>query len=170
MQEIIVRIHLFPTAYVVQWEGYVLTRVCLSVHRGVPRPGTEEGYPSQVPMGGGTPARSDLSQVPMEEFPGQVQLGGGDTLAGSGWGGRHPRWGTRWHGSGTKGEVPPQQGWGTPCQVRMGGTWGGVPPTRDRVPPRPRYTTADGVLDTLRTVCLLRSRRRTFLLVRLSGW
>ena len=36
--------------------------------------------------------------------------------------------------------VPPSQGWGTP---------------RDRA--------ADGVLDTPRSVCLLRSRRRTFL-------
>ena len=43
-----------PTAYVVRREGYVLTRVCLSVHTW------GGGYPGQVQMGGGcTPARSD---------------------------------------------------------------------------------------------------------------
>ena len=44
--------------------------------------------------------------------------------------------------------VPPCPGWGTPLQ-RWGTPW-------DR--------TADGVLDTRRAVCLLRSRRRTVLL------
>ena len=71
----------------------------------------------------------------------------------------------------------PVLGWGTPIwpgqmgsppsgEVRMGyppiwpGQYG-VPPARDGVPPRDRR--AVGVLDTPRSVCLLRSRRRTFL-------
>ena len=59
----------------------------------------------------------------------------------------------------------PDGGGGYPGQVQTGG---GVPqPGPDRgvlVPPPPRYRTTDGVLDTPRSVCLLRSRRRTFLL------
>ena len=43
----------------------------------------------------------------------------------------------------------PSQGWSTPWPVM------GYPPPPDR--------TADGVLDTRQAVCLLRSRRRTFL-------
>ena len=52
--------------------------------------------------------------------------------------------------------VPPSQGWGTPW-TGMGAppAWDWVPLTRDR--------TADGVLDTWQAVCLLCSRRRTFL-------
>ena len=49
----------------------------------------------------------------------------------------------------------PVQEWATPLRDRVlpGQGWG--------TPPRDR--TADGVLDTRRAVCLLRSRRRTFL-------
>ena len=39
-----IQIYILPTAYIVRREGYVLTRVCLSVHRGVPR---------SAPAGGG---------------------------------------------------------------------------------------------------------------------
>ena len=45
----------------------------------------------------------------------------------------------------------------TPARSRKGGT-----PARDGVP-HPPDRTVDGVLDTRRAVCLLRSRRRTFL-------
>ena len=70
-----------------------------------------------------------------------------------------------WPGMG----YPCQQGWGTPQPGQDGGylRWGtpeqgwGTPLARDGIPPRDR--TADGVLDTPRPVCLLRSRRRTFL-------
>ena len=55
---------LLPTAYVVRREGYVLTRVCLSVHRGIPRSGPDRGVPRSGPDGGG------------RGTPGQVQTGG----------------------------------------------------------------------------------------------
>ena len=51
--------------------------------------------------------------------------------------------------------IPPLAKVPTPCQVRKGGVPQGTYPPWDR--------TAYGVLDTLRSVCLLRSRRRTFL-------
>ena len=68
----------------------------------------------------------------------------------------------------------PDGGWGGyPGQVQMWGIpWtggyplgGGTPPGREYPLPTggtPRYRTTDGVLDTSRSVCLLRSRRRTF--------
>ena len=59
---------LLPPAYGVRWEGYVLTRVCLSVHR--------EGGVSQPTQPGG----------------GQVQLGGGVRSSWRG-GVRSSRWG-----------------------------------------------------------------------------
>ena len=87
---------------------------------------------------GTVPARSGWG-VPEVEYP-PVR---------SGWG--YPRWGTpRWDG------VPPARSgqgyprWGIPC--------------RDGVTSPLRYRTADGVLDTPRSVCLLSSRRRNFLL------
>ena len=64
-------------------EGYVLTRVCLSVHTwggtvvrfsqwGVPKPGPGGGgYPSQLQLVGGY-----LSQVQAGGYPSQVQTGG----------------------------------------------------------------------------------------------
>ena len=80
----------------------------------------------------------------------------------------------------TGGGVPPGRDWVPPGQVRMGGTQGGVPP--DGIPPSqvrmgvaevgyPQqgwgtplwYRTADGVLDTSQSVCLLHSSRRTVL-------
>ena len=134
---------LSPTAYVVRREGYVLTRVCLSVHTGgeggLPRPGPGR-YPSQVQPGGGdTPPRVP---PPPSDLAGRYPDPGGVP---------HLRY-------------PPSQTWlgGTPPQVPPPGqTWLGGYPDRGGTPPRV-------VLDTQRSVCLLRSRRRTFLLSRIT--
>ena len=158
-----------PTAYVVRREGYVLTRVCLSVQRGggvaqpgpdrrVPQPGTDGGTLARSRWGqGGTPVRSGWG-VPQ---PGPD----GGTLARSGQG--VPKVG--YPPSQVRMEVP-EVGYPPPGQVRRGSTQGGVPPSRYGVPsgrdgvhPPPQYRTADGILDTPRSVCLLRPRRRTFL-------
>ena len=90
--------------------------------------------------------------------------GGGGTLARS----------RREGGVPTPRYLPPAK-IGTPTPVKVGtpppgqvGTGGGggtlryLPPSQSRYPSPPR--TAYGVLDMLRSVCLLRSRRRTFLL------
>ena len=65
----------------------------------------------------------------------------------------------------------PQPGMGYSLgQVRTGGR-GYLPPARSEGVggnPPPQYRTADGVLDTPRSVCLLRSRR-TFLLLVVNG-
>ena len=153
----LVKSWLLPPAYVVRRQGNVLTRVCpsihLSVHRGVPQPGLDGGggYPGQVQTEGGTPTRSRWSKVGYllagMGYPWPGQDGGilkvGYPLAGMGY---------------------PLAGMGyPPDQVRM---WGvpkvgyllagmGYPPV---------WTT--GVLATRRAVCLLRSRRRTFLFVK----
>ena len=57
----------------------------------------------------------------------------------------------------------PRQGQdeGYPNQVWMGVPQGIIPP---QLGSTPRYRTTDGVLDMPQSVCLLRSRRRTFLL------
>ena len=138
---------LLPTAYVVRREGYVLTRVCPSV---CPHPG---GYPSQVKVGG---------------YPSQVQPGGTPT------GGYPPSdlaplhlgypscW--TWLGG------TPIQGYptlGPPIRPVQGvPQWGCT--LRPQVPPPVGPDRGGGyltlvVLDTPRSVCLLRSRRRTFL-------
>ena len=55
--------HLLPPAYVVRREGNVLTRVCLSVHRGGGQPG--DGSVQPEGGGGGSPAgggRGGVSQ------------------------------------------------------------------------------------------------------------
>ena len=69
----------------------------------------------------------------------------------------------------TGGRYPSQvQMGGYPCQVQMGG----IPPPGMGHPPAggpPWYRTTDGVLDTPRSVCLLRSRRRTLLFHFFSG-
>ena len=149
-----------PTAYVVKREGYVLTRVCLSVHGGgggVPRgqvkPGwgvppfsIGGGYPSQVRWDGGTPARSNGGEVP---WPG---LTGGTPARSDG-------------GTPAKGYPPAGMGY-PPGQVRTGGyppLAGGTPCQTPQQGVPPWYRTIDGVLDMPRSVCLLRSGRRTFL-------
>ena len=89
------------------------------------------------------------------------------------------------HGADTwGGTLPGPAGGGVPCQVQMGGTLlGGILPEgypaggypgrvplarsgRGEYPARAGYSvkTTEGVLTTRRAVCLLRSRRRTFLL------
>ena len=122
----------------------VIVSLCLSVHTcgGVPRPGSSQP--------------------------------GGDTR----WGGT-PCWG------GTPPQVPPMSdlAGGTPPRVLPHQTWpGGTPqpkgyPTLGTPPIGPGrgvpllgeegtpLQETDGVLDTLRSVCLLRSRRRTFFLL-----
>ena len=114
--------------------GRLCFDTCLSVClRGVLSPGPARGYPNQVQLGG-TSDRSSRG----------VPQPGGTSAKGV----AQPR--------GTPG-YPPQPGQderyqGYPSgQVRTMG----VPPPQDR--------TAHGVLDTPRSVCLLRSRRRTFL-------
>ena len=61
------RIYL-PTAYVVRREGYVLTRVCPSIHLSVHR----GGYPCQVQLGEGIPQPGPVGVG----YTSQVQLGG----------------------------------------------------------------------------------------------
>ena len=167
-------------------EGNVLTRVCPSICLSTPG-----GYPSQV-QAGGTPARSDqgvplpggypTSGTPLSDLVGRgTHLRYPPIRPGRGRG--YPCWG------GTPPWVPHCQTWlgGTPAQggtlpgttsgTPIGPGWGvpllgGTPP---HVPPPPNqtwlggylcqggYPTSDGVLDTPRLVCLLRSHR-TFLL------
>ena len=97
------------------------------------------GVPCQ---GGGTL----LGGYPPGGYPGQVRMEG--TLPG---------------GVGYPGQVPPGQ-------VRMGGypawgvPWSGTPPPA-RTGRGYLGRTTEGVLNTRRAVCLLRSRRRTFLFV-----
>ena len=57
-------------------------------------------------------------------------------------------------------------GGGTPSRSRQGGT--PPPPSRDGVPPLPPVRPTEGVLAMRRSVCLLRSRRRTFLFISIS--
>ena len=93
--------------------------------------------------GGGTPARSS---------PGGYPLPGGGTPCQESTPPRVTSSVGPAGGGGTPPRIPPHHTWpgGTPC--RGGGT-----PLRE----------TDGVLDTPRSVCLLRSRRRTFLFLKL---
>ena len=126
-------------------------------YRPHPKDGGGGGYPSQVQTGG-TPARSDRGYLrwgtPWQGWctPCQVRMGGTTARSEKGTqGGVSP---------GRDGVSPARSVWGVPQPgLTGGGTLGRDPPGRDRVPPR--YRTADGVLDTPRSVCLLRSRRRT---------
>ena len=172
--------HLFlPTAYVVRREGYVLTRVCLSVHTG-----GGGGTPARSRREGGTPARSSRGVPPARGYPtsGTPHLRyppGSDLAGGYPDGGIphlrytplpvRPDWGVPRQVEGTPPQVPPHQTWlGVP-------QWGRVPHLR--YPPSDLGGTPMGlgtpprvVLDTPRSVCLLRSRRRTFLsVISLSG-
>ena len=122
-------------------EGNVLTSVCPSIH------------PSVCPQGGGYPypiMLCNISQNAMRQrqggYPAQVPPPGGVPGSGNPPGGtwvRYPPGGVP--GSGT----PPGEGY--PGQV--------PPPPPGGYPGR----TTEGVLTTRRAVCLLRSRRRTFL-------
>ena len=126
---------LLSTAYVVRREGYVLTRVCPSVCLSTPRGGTWPG-----PGGGGTPARSSRAEGTPPRVPPPVRPGQGVPLLG-----------------GTPPQVPPPIRPGRGVYPCCGSTPPWVPP--HQTPPQ----VTDGVLDTPRSVCLLRSRRRTFL-------
>ena len=141
----------------------VIVSLCQSTPAGSGRE-----YPGQV-QPGVTPARSGWGYpsqgAPVQGTPGQVRMGGTSAR------GHPPR-------------IPQPVGCppGTPGQVRMGdrypnqeGTCLGYPkpgqdggyPSQGGASPGyspPRDRTAHGVLDTPQSVCLLRSRRRTFLL------
>ena len=142
-----------PPAYVVRREGNVLTRVCpsihLSVHGGVPishnalqhfpechgaDTGGREGGTLPGPAGGGYPARSSQGGYPAGGVPCRGEYpAGGSTLLGGTLPGGYPARGV------------PCRGVGYPA--------GGGYPVR----------TTEVVVTTRRAVCLLRSRRRTFL-------
>ena len=97
------------------------------------------GYPGQVRLGG------TQGGVPP---PARSDKGGTPVRPHRG----DPRLGTPKSGwGGTQGGVTPRQGW---CTRLARSGWGGG-----------EYRTADGVLDTPWSVCLLRSRRKTFLLL-----
>ena len=171
-------LNFLPTTYVVRgkvmfWHVSVHPTVCPhlggvpdQVQEGVPQPGPSGGYlcrgyphlgypPCQTWLGGTPP------QVPLVG-PGQW---GGTPV------GRYP----------TLGTLPPCQTWpgvpvlgGThlrypPSDLARGYPTSGTPPPLVRpgwgggVPLLGWYPTSGGVLDTPWSVCLLRSRRRTFL-------
>ena len=126
-------------------EGYVLTRVCPSICLSTPG----GGYPSQIQMG--VPL---LKGYPTLSTPPPFYLVGG-----------------------TPPQVPPpsiRPGWGVPPPPPPSDLAGGyprpggnppqvTPPPPHQTWPEGGYPTSGGVLDTPRSVCLLRSRRRTFL-------
>ena len=172
------------------WGG---TRVRYPPPRGVPGSGTPRGgggtqvrYPPLGVGGSGTPPGGEggyPGQVPPGGYPGQVPPPGGypgqvPPPGGGGYPGQVPPGGSGTPPGRYPGQVPPRgvPGSGTP----PGGYPGQVPPlggTRVRYPPPPGGgtrtppgggypgRTTEGVLTTRRAVCLLRSRRRTFLLI-----
>ena len=127
----------------------------------IPQPGPAGGYPLRVP-----PIRPGwrvplLGGVPHLRYPHQT------------WAGGYPCQGVphlRYHPlsdlaggypcrGGISPRVPPHQTWlGVPLL-------GEYPTSGTSAPSPPPPQVTDGVLDTPRSVCLLRSRRRTFLLV-----
>ena len=134
-------------------EGYVFTGVCLLTGGGgIPRYLPPPHQPRYLPP----QARSWWGGVPQGTYP----------LVRSRWGGVTPMYLPPWPdlmGEGVpQGTYPPAKVPTPLGQVRQGegvpkGTY---PPAKV---PTPRDRTAYGVLDTPRSVCLLRSRRRTFL-------
>ena len=176
---------LLPTVYIVRREGNVFTRVCPSIHPSVHTQGGG-GTLARSSWGGGTPPWVP----PIRPGQGGTLTGGTPPQVppGQTWPGGTPPWvppirpcrGTppwvpppRWtwlEGTltgGTPPWVPPIRpcggypDWGVPhlgyhpVRPGCGGTPTGGHPTSYRI--------TDGVLDTPRSVCLLRSRRRTFL-------
>ena len=146
-------------------EGYVFTGVCLL------RGGGGGESPGQVPMGGGGTPRYPLAKVPTP-------------LPTRSWQGEGVPQGTYPPGQGTYPPQPgPDGGRGYPRYLPLARSrWGGYPkvPTpsqaqtgegvpqgtypRAKVPTPLPDRTPYGVLDSPRSVCLLRSRRTTFLL------
>ena len=134
---------LFPPAYVERQKGNVFTGISLSVHTGRDTPSPSHNTSTgPMPFPGGTPLTGPRSL-----------LGGGTPVPDGG----TTRWGTLLARSGQGYLSPRQWGtvrWGTPSArdgVLLAGD--GVPPNR----------TEEGVFAMRRAVCLLRSRRRTFL-------
>ena len=141
--------------------------------RGVPHPDAARGYPSHVQWG------TSVRGVPHLRYPPLDLAGGVPHLPiGPGWRDSPPRvpqhqtWGGDspcWGGYPTSGTPPSDLARGYPTlgtpPVKSG--WGDTP---SRVTPAPQsdlgcalWRETDGVLDTPRSVCLLRSRKRTFL-------
>ena len=119
----------------VRRKGNVLTRP--SIHPSVCLSSPRRGYPSQVQAGGGYPNLGGmLMGVPRQGVP---------------W------WGVPWLGGYSNGGYPTL---GTPCQTWMGGY-----PDRGYPDGGTPLRLTDGVLDKRQSVYLLRSRRRTFLLI-----
>ena len=154
------------------WHASVHPSICLSTGGGVPiSHNALQHFPecheaaggTRTPPWGGTRVRYPPGgypvRYPLGGYPGQVPPGGGTR---SGTPGGYP------------GQVPP-----VPGQVPPGGTRSGTPLGGTQVrypggvpgPPRGGYPgrTTEGVLTTRRAVCLLRSRRRTFLFSTVSG-
>ena len=144
-----------PPAYVVRgkvmfWHASVHPSICLSTGGGYPYPimlcnisqnaMRWGGYLGQVPPRGGTRVR----------YP----PGGGVPGSGTPPGGTQVRYPPR---GGTRVRYPPRGGY--PGQVPPRGGYSGQVPPWGGYPGR----TTEGVLTTRRAVCLLRSRRRTFL-------
>ena len=144
------------------------------------RQGWGRGTPARSRLGGGGVSKPGPDKGGYPTWLGVPEMvytpppaGMGYNPARLGW--RVPEVGYPQQGWGT-----PRQGWSTPSQVRMGGyprwippcrygvpPWpgqeGGTPPTGMGYPPPRRHRTTDGVLDTPRSVCLLRSRRTVLL-------
>ena len=149
-----------PRAYVVRQEGTVFAGVCLSTPGEVATPSpSHDTSTDPIPFWGWYPSDwsnvlsrgypSDWSQVPSQGVP--LWPGMGYPLTRSGWGKGTPGWGTP-----ARDGVPPGQVWtGVYPRTRYRLARDGVTPPPDR--------TAEVVLAMRRTVCLLRSRRRTFL-------
>ena len=117
--------------------GYVFSLSTIGGGEGVPRPGPDGGYPEVPHQGWGTP-HLDLEGIP------QPGPDGG-------------HWGT-----------PPPPIWTPPTRDGVPPIWTwmeGTPLPEMGYPPPPPVRTTEGVLTMRRAVCLLRSRRRTFLLV-----
>ena len=138
--------------------GRLCFDTCLSICLSTPG-----GYPSQVQPGGTPPQIPPIR--PAGGYPScwGVPLRGGTPPRGYPTSGYPPSpsdmaGGYPCRGVPHLGYPPVRPGWGYPCQgVSPCRTWpGGTPPQL-----------IDGVLDTPRSVCLLRSRRRTFLFQRL---
>ena len=114
---------------------------------GIPRPGPDGGYPSQVRWGGVPHLGYPLSDLARGYPSGEVPQGVGTPVGG------YPTSDTPPPSDLAGGGIPVE---GTPPQVPpvRPGRGGGYPTS---------YRITDGVLDTPWSVCLLRSRRRTFL-------
>ena len=131
------KLQLLPSAYEVRGKVNVLTHVCQS-------------FCLSTPGEGGTRVRSRWGVIPKPGPGPAVRPGQEGPLPG-----------------GTPPQVPPvRPGQGEPhLGYPPSDLAGGVPQGGETpIPPRPvRPRVIDGVLDMLRSVCLLRSRRRTFL-------